>query len=346
MFPNFTSLQIEKIWPDDTPFLYIQKYKPVSSEHKRSEQPLNSTIESDDDDDDRVFKRDDPTIIQDTKASNELKFLSMAKSEKNVAWNSKSYNYDAKAGNGVTIYIHGDAFNLNHQEFDKSVHGVTKGTVEYLYAQSIVGADNGYFIRGPRPDTDLSGDGTCQADKAIGRLNGVAKGANLKFVPTITKRGLAWRVAGLQAMVNDIKNPSRPAKRDSASGEKLPPVIVFGYKLEPKGSPSFAIDLDSKNPSSFAVKLYRKYLQALVALNAIIIIAAGDDNAVIDQYPALFAGEDGLKENILVVGSVMLDGSKASSSNHGPLVKVSAPAEGSFKSLFKSWYVEKKTLIN
>lgn len=298
---------------------------PASSNQKRSDQFLNSTTEYDKNEG-QLFRRDGTAVIKDTRARSELRFISMTKSERSLAWKSKGYNYKAKAGAGVTIYVHNlSGINLAHAEFQKSVPGVTKGTVEYLYLQSH-SKDGHYFRRGPKPKTDVNGHGTCVADKAVGRLNGVAKGANLKFVPYLGEGSTAWKSAGLQAIVNDIKE-----RRDSTTGGISVPVINFSYGFTAK-------------TESFAVKLYRKFLQALVDLDAVIIISAGNDGVDVFHYPALFAREDAFKNNILVVGNVRLDGSRAPSSNRGPLIAVSAPADGPFDTFMRSWCVEPHVL--
>lgn len=251
-----------------------------------------------------------------------------------MAWKANSYNYKAEAGTGATIYVHNwSGINLNHAEFKQSVQGVTKGKVEYLYPQTDT-SDGHYFQRGPKPTKDENGHGTCVADKAVGRLNGVAKGGNLKFVPYLWRDSTVWKLAGLQAIVNDVKKRRENAmkKRDgSATGEISVPVINLSYGL-------------GGGADSIAVKLYRKFLQALVHLDSVIIVTAGNDGVEVFQYPAMFAREEALRDNILVVGNVRLDGSMAPSSNHGPLVDVWAPADGPFDTIMRSWCVKPNLL--
>ncbi|KAJ5899349.1 hypothetical protein N7495_004093 [Penicillium taxi] len=247
---------------------------------------------------DHIFARDNAVklLFQDTE-NDEMKFISQPLGTKLDELGD--YTFMSPAGSGVTVYVHDSGINLQHDEFTQSFPGVRKGTVGRLYPYR--------SILDPQPTTDTSGHGTCVADKIIGHKFGVAKGADLLMVPWINVKDEKWIQAGLRAIINDIK-----AKRKKNSN--FVAVVNFSYKL------GTANDLGDQ------LETYRALYKEIYDLDVVMVFAAGNDGdfgrTEVDHYPALLAKE---LPNVIVVGSVDVNGYPSKFTEGGSLVHISAP---------------------
>ncbi|KAF5610114.1 Allergen Pen n 13 [Fusarium subglutinans] len=168
----------------------------------------------------------------DKKAQPELQMFSTAPGKK-----PSGYTYDEKAGQGVTIYVLDEGFNLKHKEFTSS-----PGTKRWI------------FSKGASGENDPDGHGSCCASKALGSTVGVAPKANLVAVKLkLTSWSLlkAW-----QAVVLDVKQNKLQGKavwfRDALETllknlEALDVVVVsssgnFGTHIDVSTYPSLFAD--------------------------------------------------------------------------------------------------------
>ncbi|KAJ5901637.1 hypothetical protein N7495_002165 [Penicillium taxi] len=244
-------------------------------------------------------KRAVTDILYQNGASPEMKFVSTP--EGYQAWHMEDYAFQAGAGSGVTVYVHDSGINIDHDEFTwDAPPGVTKGTVSWLYPTL------GLLKKRPKPISDPIGHGTCVADKIVGQAFGIAKGANLKMVPFVDISDSGWMEAGLEIIIKDIKAGRKNDKDYQA-------VVNLSYQY-------------SANMGQKELDGYRKRIKQLVELDAVIVIAAGNSGqhgkTSVNRYPALFALEF---PDIIVVGSVDIDGLPSKFTQGGSLVKISAP---------------------
>ncbi|EMT67541.1 hypothetical protein FOC4_g10005640 [Fusarium odoratissimum] len=150
----------------------------------------------------------------DKKAQPELQMFSTAPGKK-----PSGYVYDDKAGQGVTIYVLDEGFNLRHKEFTSSP-----------------GRKRWIFSKGASGENDPDGHGSCCASKALGSTVGVAPKADLVAVKLqLTSWSLlkAW-----QAVVLDVKQ-----NRLQGKAVALDVVVVsssgnFGTQFEVSTYPS------------------------------------------------------------------------------------------------------------
>ncbi|ENH63599.1 Subtilisin-like protease 2 [Fusarium oxysporum f. sp. cubense race 1] len=150
----------------------------------------------------------------DKKAQPELQMFSTAPGKK-----PSGYAYDDKAGQGVTIYVLDEGFNLRHKEFTSSP-----------------GRKRWIFSKGASGENDPDGHGSCCASKALGSTVGVAPKADLVAVKLqLTSWSLlkAW-----QAVILDVKQ-----NRLQGKAVALDVVVVsssgnFGTQFEVSTYPS------------------------------------------------------------------------------------------------------------
>ncbi|KAF9777135.1 hypothetical protein IL306_004590 [Fusarium sp. DS 682] len=214
------------------------------------------------------------------------------------------YTYDEKAGQGVTIYVLDEGFNLRHKEFTE-----TPGRKRWI------------FSKGASGENDPDGHGSCCASKALGNTVGVARKADLVAVKLqMTSWSLlkAW-----QAVVLDVQQNRLQGK-----------AVVSNSKA------SIAWRVD-RNEQWFRDVL-ETLLKNLEALDVVIVSSAGNfgvsihepfgnskafidfEQTIVDEvntYPSLFAD----RTPIIVTGAVDNNGRLASFSQGGPLVTTTAP---------------------
>ncbi|KAJ5804843.1 hypothetical protein N7474_010730 [Penicillium riverlandense] len=289
--------------------LYEQGDNAVPTDHSATNSSITDGIipQYDDEfDSPKLAKRATGYVWRQSPVDAEMKFLSQPHGTR--VWNLVDFAFQDYAGSGITIYVHDSGINMEHEEFTRDPPaGVVKGKVEWLYPKRH-GLKKFQNKKG-KPTTDPTGHGTCVADKAIGQVYGAAKGASLKMVPFVDIGDNDWMLAGLEAIVEDIK------EQKEASNGAFFPVVSLSYAL---GHQS---DSDHRK--------YRSYYKQMVDLGAVIVVAAGNDKQKgrenVDQIPALFAQEDDFADSMVVVGSVDVDGYPSRFSQGGPLVQVWAP---------------------
>ncbi|KAF4495121.1 Allergen Pen n 13 [Fusarium agapanthi] len=216
----------------------------------------------------------------DKKAQPELQMFSTAPGKK-----PSGYTYDEKAGQGVTIYVLDEGFNLKHKEFTSS-----PGNKRWI------------FSKGASGENDPDGHGSCCASKALGSTVGVAPKANLVAVKLqLTSWSLlkAW-----QAVVLDVQQNRLQGK-----------AVVSNSKA----SIGWTVD---RNEKWFRDAL-ETLLKNLEALDVVVISSSGNFGTHIDvsTYPSLFAD----RTPIIVTGAVDNKGHLAPFSQGGPLVTTTAP---------------------
>ncbi|KAF5713921.1 subtilisin-like protease 2 [Fusarium globosum] len=221
----------------------------------------------------RAFKTD-------KKAQPELQMFSTAPGKK-----PSGYTYDEKAGQGVTIYVLDEGFNLRHKEFTSS-----PGRKRWIFSKGVSG------------ENDPDGHGSCCASKALGSTVGVAPRADLvavKLQLTSWSMLKAW-----QAVIMDVQQ------------NRLQGKAVVSYS---KATIAWRID---RGESYFGVVLL-SLLKNLEALNVVVVSSSGNEGSNIDvhSYPSLFAD----RTPIIVTGAVDNEGKLAFFSQGGPLVTTTAP---------------------
>nr|RBQ83629.1 hypothetical protein FVER53263_12244 [Fusarium verticillioides] len=216
----------------------------------------------------------------DKKAQPELQMFSTAPGKK-----PSGYIYDEKAGEGVTIYVLDEGFNLKHKEFTSSP-----------------GRKRWIFSKGASGENDPDGHGSCCASKALGSTVGVAPKADLVAVKLqLTSWSLlkAW-----QAVVLDVQQNRLQGK-----------AVVSNSKA----SIGWSVD---RNEKWFRDAL-ETLLKNLEALDVVVVSSSGNFGSHIDvsTYPSLFAD----RIPIIVTGAVDNKGNLAPFSQGGPLVTTTAP---------------------
>ncbi|KAH7259122.1 peptidase S8/S53 domain-containing protein [Fusarium redolens] len=225
-----------------------------------------------------VVKR---ALQTDKRAQPELQMFSTAPGKRPAG-----YTYDEKAGQGVTIYVLDEGFNLRHREFTASP-----------------GRKRWIFSKGASGENDPDGHGSCCASKALGNTVGVAPKADLVAVKLqLTSWSLlkAW-----QAVVLDVQQNRLQGK-----------AVVSNSKA------SIAWSVD-RNERWFRDVL-ETLLKNLEALDVVVVSSSGNFGTLVDEvntYPSLFAD----RTPIIVTGAVDNNGRLAPFSQGGPLVTTTAP---------------------
>ncbi|KAJ5595505.1 uncharacterized protein N7459_001713 [Penicillium hispanicum] len=252
----------------------------------------------------RDLRRRDGTVIRQPTVHPEMKFISQAPG---VELDSLiDFAYLDYAGSGVTIYIHDSGLNEIHEAFTGTLPaGVQRGRITVLQPETTA---SGAKI--PTVNGDPSGHGTCVADKAIGTYYGIAKGANLVFIPMADLDKDDYMLAELQKIVDDIK-----AKKDA--DPNFFAVVNLSYFLG-----------DPLHKDSGLRDQYRQKYLAMIQQGALLVTPAGNNgDRPVDDYPALFAEEVAFENNMIVVGSVDVYGQRSLFSQVGWLVDTWAPGE-------------------
>ncbi|KAJ5895022.1 hypothetical protein N7495_006713 [Penicillium taxi] len=258
----------------------------------------------------RATKRDLYQLLLQEEAGDELKFVSspdeIEPTEEYYA--NAGYAFLSGAGSGVTVYVHDSGINLQHAEFTlASPPDVQKGTIEWLYPDfDLESIPWGSWIT--EPTHDPIGHGTCVADKIVGQMFGVAKGASLKMVPVVSISSDFWLQAGLRTIIKDIK-------KEREKDPNFMAVVNFSYVLT--GPFSTLVQSD-----------YYDLFKEIHDLDVVMVAAAGNwrpgMSKQVTDYPAALVGS---LQNMIVVGSVDVHGHVSDFSKTGDLVSVYAPGE-------------------
>ncbi|KAJ5091344.1 hypothetical protein NUU61_006214 [Penicillium alfredii] len=222
-------------------------------------------------------------------------------------------------GISQNIYTADFPLNVNHPEFGHRYSSPKIG-MAFQQSRNIYGS---YFGNMRKPGRDWErgkNHGNCAVSKAVGLRTGIAQKSNLKLVPTLDGgRTITWALASWETMIREMRRDKNNLKKQ---GKVFVPVVFFNNGFSQYGA--------------VVIALVRKYIRAMVRLNAFIAIAAGNFNPasrggksrpVVDHWPALFAAEKEFEANMLIVGSTKLSGELSDFSMGGPLVKISAPGE-------------------
>ncbi|CCF33906.1 hypothetical protein CH063_06002, partial [Colletotrichum higginsianum] len=200
-----------------------------------------------------------------------------------------AFGYASEAGKGVTIYAIDTGANIQHPEWT----GMT-GDKSFIYAPGAV-----------QEETDFASHGSCVASKSAGPAYGTAKDANMVMVKLPDDLSLSAVFAALVEVSNDVYEKGIEGKAVI--------VMALGHTIP---------DLQMSTETA-----YRLLIIAIMAEDIVIVTASGneatDEFDDLSDYPALF----GDTTDIIVVGGVTNDGSRAFfSQGTGDQLTTSAPA--------------------
>ncbi|KAK2044019.1 subtilisin-like protein [Colletotrichum somersetense] len=222
------------------------------------------------------------------RAPDDLKIISQPKGAKLA--DLPGFSYGSEAGKGVTIYVIDTGANIENTEWTGM-----KGTHRFMYAP---GAS--------QLESDPLNHGYCVASKAAGPMYGTAKNANLVMVKL--------KLGDQTIFLSNIYSIFIEVKND-----------IELRRLKCKAIVNISFTLNTKEQSE-ALDGLRTLLVDLMANDVVVVTGSGNnrDEGVddVDKYPALF----GPKTNIIVVGGVNNDGSRAADSQGtGNQLTVSTP---------------------
>ncbi|KAJ3545794.1 hypothetical protein NM208_g2326 [Fusarium decemcellulare] len=234
----------------------------------------------------------------DKSALPELQMLSTPPKKK-----PSGYIYDEKAGEGVTIYVLDEGFNLKHNEFTG-----TPGKKRWIFSAQATGED------------DPDGHGSCCASKAVGKSVGVAKKADLVVVKLkMTSWSLlkAW-----QAVVLDVKENGLQGKA-VVSNSKACKYTYISLKPEVALTFALAIGWRVERDEQWFIGVLEMLLKNLEELDVVVVSSAGNFGMMyeVNTYPSKFAD----RLPIIVTGAVDNKGQLAEFSQTGELVTTTAP---------------------
>ncbi|KAK2024717.1 subtilisin-like protein [Colletotrichum zoysiae] len=222
-------------------------------------------------------------------APDELKVISQPKGAKLA--DLPGFGYGAEAGKGVTIYTIDTGANTGNSEWTGM-----RGTHRFMYAPGA-----------PHLESDTLNHGSCVASKAAGPMYGTAKNANLVMV----KMSYQLRLSDFYATLVEVRND------------------IEAKRLRGKAVINMSVLLRIEDPSkqTDAVDGLRTLLLDLMADDVVVVTGSGNDRYEgvedVTQFPATL----GPTTNIIVVGGVDNDGSRAAfSQGTGNQLTVSAPA--------------------
>ncbi|KAJ3538910.1 hypothetical protein NMY22_g4972 [Coprinellus aureogranulatus] len=218
-----------------------------------------------------------------------------------------TYTYDARAGQGVDIYIIDTGVRITHVRLDELPPFLKYPPTDMM--SSMIQEDFGGRATG---DLDGNGHGTHCAAIAAGTKYGVAKLASIRSIKVLQDNG-----SGSTADI--ISGLNRALTQSNASGR---PSVV---SLSLGGAPNSALDAAVRAvrvPNLYAMTseygLTTTKRTQLVAAGIHVAVAAGGSNSSSETSPARVA------EAVTVGASTILD-ERAPFSNFGPLIDVFAP---------------------
>lgn len=229
----------------------------------------------------------DTLITQPPPVSTDLSFISNPPNHV-----GDGYVYCSAAGEGITVYVIDCGADALNKDFGS---GVIK---RWIYASGIPKTE---------PEIDVEGHGTCVASKIAGIEYGVAKKASLIMVKIA--KVCHSLLEALVRILNDLR-------RRKQLGEN-----IAGYNVITIQQQTVA----GKKVSKLTTTLMKILISTIMEKYAVVIVcAAGNDAREVDSLPSSFSPQ----LPIIVVGGVDPDtGDRTMSSNFGPAVTVSAPAE-------------------
>jgi subtilisin family serine protease len=183
-------------------------------------------------------------------------------------------------GKGVHVYIQDTGIHISHQDFGgRAVHGldVTSGSpVECAQTTARCAADG-------------QGHGTHCAGSAAGKDYGVASGAYLHAIKTLSDRGSgarSWQMVGIDWVASSGKRPA-----------------VLSMSLGGSG----------RDPS------YETVIGAAVEAGVVVVVAAGNSNADACRFSPAYTS------TAITVGATTTANKRATYSNYGSCVNIMAP---------------------
>ena len=234
----------------------------------------------------------------------ELRFVSQPKGIQ--LSQTQSYVFDETGGQGVSVYVFDSGANMANPE----IYGM-RGNMTWLWPRNMT----------PFPKTDESGHGSCIVSKIAGPTFGVAKSANIVMVKAFHK---TWAEVTPSRFLESFGRIFEDV-RDRKMQRKAVVNISFGSRSLPTS----------------LLNAWKKTIMYLLKNDVVVVVASGNDRVrytidittipltirkyisdVIDSYPGLFKQE---LSNLIVVGSVNIDGSLSNFSQGGDLMDFSAP---------------------
>ncbi|KZL79971.1 alkaline proteinase [Colletotrichum incanum] len=217
------------------------------------------------------------------------------------------FGYASEAGKGVTIYVIDTGANAQNTVWS-SRHEKIQTTVANRRSQEwteMPGTKGFMYAPGAtKEESDFLNHGSCVASKSTGPAYGTAKDANM----IMAKLPRDLSISAIFTLLVEISND------------------VFQKGIE--GKAVINMSLGSRIPDKFSstTTAYKLLLVALMAEDIVIVTASGNDAQYgiddVTEYPALF----GPTTDIIVVGAVENDGSRAFfSQGTGDQLTVSAP---------------------
>ncbi|GKT94363.1 alkaline proteinase [Colletotrichum tofieldiae] len=198
------------------------------------------------------------------------------------------FGYASEAGKGVTIYVIDTGANAQNTEWTGM-----PGTKGFLYGPGAT-----------KEESDFLNHGSCVASKSTGPAYGTAKDANM----IMAKLPRDLSISAIFTLLVEISND------------------VFQKGIEGKAVINMSLGSRIPEKLSSTTTAYKLLLVALMAEDIVIVTASGNDAQYgiddVTEYPALF----GPTTDIIVVGAVENDGSRAFfSQGTGDQLTVSAP---------------------
>ncbi|GKT70740.1 LOW QUALITY PROTEIN: subtilisin-like protease [Colletotrichum tofieldiae] len=217
------------------------------------------------------------------------------------------FGYASEAGKGVTIYVIDTGANAQNT-VGPSRHEKPQATVANRRNQEWTGMPGTKgFLYGPgatKEESDFLNHGSCVASKSTGPAYGTAKDANM----IMAKLPRDLSISAIFTLLVEISND------------------VFQKGIEGKAVINMSLGSRIPEKLSSTTTAYKLLLVALMAEDIVIVTASGNDAQYgiddVTEYPALF----GPTTDIIVVGAVENDGSRAFfSQGTGDQLTVSAP---------------------
>ncbi len=209
------------------------------------------------------------------------------------------YYYDPKAGEGVTVYILDFGVDTENGEFADLA-----GKWRWLWPTQDFWK-NHYNEEYYEGDQDPDGHGTCIMSKIAGQRYGTAKKANIVIASYLSPMSGEENIRELEL----LSRVREDILKKTLAGKAVVN-LSFGHVSDDQEY----------------IKAMRTILDAMLQEDVVVIIASGNEAKTrspdIDEYPALLRKD---LPQLIVVGSVNVDGSPSHFSQGGQYLDISAP---------------------